>query len=81
LSREPKLRRYWFDFTLRYPKKKMPDPKGAMRLVKHGVRVPMTKATVEDPKTGKEPVEDEAATDWPQLGSHDLDSAPSALAT
>lgn len=59
----PKLRRYWFDFTLRYPKNKMPDPKGAMRLVKHGVRVSYEEATVEDQKTGREEVdEDEKAT-------------------
>jgi hypothetical protein len=45
----PKLRRYWFDFTLRYPKDKMPDPKGAMRLVKHGVRVSYDEATIEEP--------------------------------
>lgn len=64
----PKLRRYWFDFTLRYPKNKMPDPKGAMRLVKHGVRVSYEEATVEDAQTGREEVdEDENAkgsTHW-----------------
>jgi hypothetical protein len=46
----PKVRRYWFDFTLRYPIKQMPDPKGAMRLLKHGVRVNYEKATLEDPE-------------------------------
>lgn len=50
----PVVRRYWFDFTLRYPIYKMPDPRGAMRLLKHGVRVDYNKATVEDDQ-GEEP--------------------------
>ena len=50
----PVVRRYWFDFTLRYPIDKMPDPRGAMRLLKHGVRVDYNKVTVEDDQ-GEEP--------------------------
>lgn len=52
----PIVRRYWFDFTLRYPVAKMPDPRGAMRLLKHGVRVDYNKVTVED-EDGSEPAE------------------------
>lgn len=52
----PKVRRYWFDFTLRYPLKEMPDPKGAMRLLKHGLRVNYEKATLEN-EDGSDPTE------------------------
>lgn len=43
----PVVRRYWFDWTLRYPIDKMPDPRGAMRLLKHGLRVDYNKVSVE----------------------------------
>lgn len=42
----PRVRRYWLDITLRYPYKKMPDPRAALRLLKHGVRVDFRKAKV-----------------------------------
>lgn len=58
----PKVRRYWFDMTLRYGLKEMPDPKGALRLIKHGVRVSYDKATLADLE-GNEP-EDGKATHW-----------------
>jgi hypothetical protein len=35
----PKVRRYWLDMTLLFPKKKMPDPRAGLRLLKHGIRV------------------------------------------
>lgn len=57
----PSVRRYWFDFTLRYPIDQMPDPKGAMRLLKHGVRINYEKATVEK-DNGDEPMEEDATT-------------------
>jgi hypothetical protein len=56
----PKVRRYWFDMTLRYEMKKMPDPKGALRLIKHGVRVSYDKATLESDQ-GEDPGK---ATHW-----------------
>lgn len=43
----PTVRRYWFDFVLRYPIEIIPDPRGAMRLIKHGLRVHFDKSTVE----------------------------------
>lgn len=43
----PVLRRYWIDVTLRYPYLKMPDPRAALRLLKHGVRVDFSKARYE----------------------------------
>lgn len=52
----PKIRRYWLDFTLKYDIDKMPDPKAALRLMKHGARVDFWKA-----KYGKDgEFEDEA---------------------
>lgn len=52
----PVVRRYWFDVTLRYGIDDMPDPRGAMRLLKQGVRVDYNKATVEDDE-GNDPGE------------------------
>jgi hypothetical protein len=39
----PEIRRYWVEITLMYPYKQMPDPNGAVRLVKHGAKVLFTK--------------------------------------
>lgn len=46
----PLVRRHWLDMTLRYPFKRMPDPKAATRLLKHGIRVDYEKATYEADK-------------------------------
>ena len=35
----PIVRRHWVTFTLLYPYRKMPDPRAALRLLKHGVQV------------------------------------------
>jgi len=35
----PDIDRYWFKTTWMYPKKNMPDPQGALRLVKYGCKV------------------------------------------
>ncbi len=42
----PRVRRYWLDITLRYPYQKMPDPRAALRLLKHGIRVDFRKAKI-----------------------------------
>ena len=44
IAEGPVVRRYWLDFTLKYPYDKMPDPKAALRLLKHGIRVDFWKA-------------------------------------
>jgi hypothetical protein len=44
----PTVRRYWLDFTLKYAYDKMPDPKAALRLLKHDVRVDFWKAKLAD---------------------------------
>lgn len=35
----PIVRRHWVTFSLLYPHHKMPDPRAALRLLKHGVQV------------------------------------------
>lgn len=35
----PEIDRYWFTTTWMYPRKKMPDPRGGMRLIKYGCKV------------------------------------------
>lgn len=53
----PELSRYWARVCLEYPYKKMPDPRGGTRLLKHGIKVEYektTKQTVTPPKTEKE---------------------------
>jgi len=44
----PNMKRYWVNLTLCYPYNKMPDPKAALRLLKHGVRVDYSKARFEN---------------------------------
>lgn len=40
----PTVRRYWLDLTLKYPYKKMPDPRAGLRLLKHGIRIDFQQA-------------------------------------
>ena len=35
----PFVKRYWVKVTLKYPYKKMPDPDGGVRLLKHGTKI------------------------------------------
>jgi len=39
----PNVRRYWLGMTLRYDYHDMPNPKGALRLTKHGIKVQFNK--------------------------------------
>ena len=39
----PIVRRHWVTFSLLYPYRKMPDPRAALRLLKHGVQVEYNK--------------------------------------
>ena len=48
IAEGPVVRRYWLDFTLKYPLDKMPDPKAALRLLKHNIRVDFWKARLEN---------------------------------
>jgi hypothetical protein len=63
----PDVSRYWVTITLMYPRNLMPDPDGALRIIKHGAKVYFKKDKLiepvkvvsmddlgpEDPKTGK----------------------------
>jgi hypothetical protein len=48
IAEGPVVHRYWLDFTLKYPYDKMPDPKAALRLLKHGIRVDFWKAKLKN---------------------------------
>lgn len=43
----PKIRRYWVSMTLKYAYEEMPDPAGAERLIKRGVKVTYRRAEEE----------------------------------
>ena len=45
----PHLERYWIKVILKYPYEKMPDPDGAVRLLKHGAQVGYKKIKEERP--------------------------------
>lgn len=62
----PIVRRHWVSFSLLYPISKMPDPRAALRLLKHGVQVEFSRVKREnDPvmKADQEP-EPVKPTDW-----------------
>lgn len=52
----PRVRRYWLSMTLRYPYRQMPDPRAALRLLKHGIRVDFRKV-----RQGYESLEEDAS--------------------
>jgi hypothetical protein len=57
----PGIRRYWLDMTLRYKHAEMPDPRGGLRLLKHGIRVDFEKARYENEKEAAgAPIKDDA---------------------
>ncbi len=62
----PIVRRYWLDMTLRYDFNDMPDPRAALRLLKHGVRVDYQKARYsdEDPRKDPEAVDEDDKKDY-----------------
>lgn len=59
----PVVRRYWLDMTLRYAYDEMPDPRGALRLLKHGVRVDFSKAQIDGDDEPKPVTESEDEVD------------------
>ena len=46
----PDVNRYWVTVSLIYPYNLMPDPDGALRLIKHGAKVYFKKDTLIEPK-------------------------------
>lgn len=51
----PEIRRYWVAMTLKYAYEEMPDPAGAERLMRHGVKVSYRKAKEEEAVEIKSP--------------------------
>src|SRR5882672_7844492 len=61
----PIVRRHWVTFTLLYPYHKMPDPRAALRLLKHGVQVEFNSVKREQAgKPGHLEAEPAHDTDW-----------------
>ena len=69
----PLLERYWFNVTLMYPRKEMPDPDAMRRLDKYGCKVQYTKEQVEVPVkvTGPQDLKD-MKTKEPKMESKDV---------
>lgn len=61
----PIVRRHWVMFSLRYPHNKMPDPRAALRLLKHGVQVEFNSVKQQQAsKPGQLDGEPDHDTDW-----------------
>ena len=58
----PKVRRYWLDMALKYPFKKMPDPRAGLRLLKHGIRVDFEQSHEENSAKPNNDAQDEDGT-------------------
>jgi hypothetical protein len=61
----PIVRRHWVSLSLLYPHRKMPDPRAALRLLKHGVQVEFNSMKRAQPgKPGHHDGEPDKGTDW-----------------
>jgi hypothetical protein len=61
----PIVRRHWVTFSLLYPYRKMPDPRAALRLLKHGVQVEFNSVKRQQAgKPGHLDSDPTHATDW-----------------
>jgi hypothetical protein len=49
IAQGPDIRRYWVSMTLKYAYEEMPDPAGAERLIRHGVKVNYRRSKEEAP--------------------------------
>lgn len=67
----PEIRRYWVSMTLKYDYQEMPDPAGAERLIRHGVKVVYRKAKEEAPAEVKTP-EDLQPNNKPVMKLNDI---------
>ena len=63
----PHIEKYWVKLTLKYPYKKMPDPKGGMILIKYGVKVVYKEAKQEVPVSVDTSTLARAANKQPQM--------------
>jgi len=61
----PIVRRHWVTISLLYPYKKMPDPRAALRLLKHGVQVEFNSLKRQQAgKPGQPDQEPDENTNW-----------------
>lgn len=62
----PDINRYWIKTTWMYPKEKMPDPSGGMRLVKYGCKITYKEDVYRQPTKVLGPEDIEAGKDQPK---------------
>lgn len=72
LVRGPVIRKYWVEITLKYERKLMPDPEGALRLTPHGTRVQFERAQELRPEPIRDPSDYEPGTHKPRMKPHDI---------
>lgn len=63
----PTIKRYWVSMKLKYPYKKMPDPEGGLRLIKHGAKVTFEKAKEMVPRPIENPSDYQDGTRKPKM--------------
>lgn len=68
----PNIKRYWVIVTLKYPYEKMPDPKGALRLVNTGAKISYKKTIEYVPIKVKNPDDIDPATRKPKEEIQDI---------
>ena len=60
----PVIRRHWVTFSLKYPHDKMPDPRAALRFLKHGVQVEFNTIKQKEPGDIATPDHEPKKSDW-----------------
>ena len=63
----PIVKKYWIEITLKYPYKKMPDPRGGLRLTPHGTKIDYRKAYELVPQPINSPSDYEPGTKKPKM--------------
>lgn len=63
----PIVKKYWIEITLKYPHKKMPDPRGGLRLTAHGTKIDYRKAFELVPQPINNPGDYEPGTKKPKM--------------
>ena len=68
----PWVKRYWIKVLLKYPYKKMPDPNGGLRLLKHGTKIHYDIKYEEQSVEIKDPSDYQPGTKKPKLIKHKI---------
>lgn len=63
----PNIKKYWIEFTLKYPYHDMPDPRGGLRLTQHGTKIYFKKAYELAPQPIKSPSDYQPGTKKPKM--------------